>query len=178
MRKESDRPVSAEQAGRLKVRKSSSRLVRLRNRLTSACCYAPNQFPRLSAGVLNFGLLAGAVAVLCFANAVRAADYPSQIITAGGALALIGGDSVTGTNTSAITLWRNTTLDLDAGGGAPIVINSSGTNGHGIWANTSGGGAITGTSITFGPGVTTNITTNGNQSDGIVLGGVLVSTQN
>jgi outer membrane autotransporter protein len=100
-----------------------------------------------------------------------ATDYPRQIITQGGALNLVGGDTVTGTNTPAITLWRNTILDLDAGAGAPITINSSGTNGHGIWANTSGVGAVAGTSITFGPGVTTNITTNGDQSEGILLGG-------
>lgn len=158
-------------AGRSNVRTSTSWLARLRRRLASGCCYALDQNTRSNPGTLDLRPLAFAVAFLCFANAVGATDYPAQVVPEGGALALVGGDAVTGTNTSAITLSRNTTLDLNAGGGAPIVINSSGANGHGIWANTSGVGAITGTSITFGADVTTNITTNGNQSDGILLAG-------
>lgn len=166
------RRKSAErQANPPKATGSTNRLARFRKRLSSACCYGSGLIGLAKRGCAYLGLVGAAIALLCSADAGRAVDLPAQIITQGGSLSLTGGDSVTGTNTSAITLWRNTTLNLSEGAGTPIVINSSGTNGHGIWANTSGAGAITGTTITFGPGVTTDITTNGNQSDGIFLGG-------
>ncbi|NEI72352.1 autotransporter outer membrane beta-barrel domain-containing protein [Rhizobium lusitanum] len=98
-------------------------------------------------------------------------NYTNLVVPPNSSFVLSSGDTVTGTNNTALRIQRNSTVTLSNGPVAgPITINSSGTNGHGIWTTTDGSGSITGTSLTFGSGVTTNISTNGNLSYGIHLG--------
>lgn len=131
------------------------------------------QVRRFKSRTTSAGLLLSTAIGLVLAQGAKteAADYTNVVVPPNSTSVVNSGDTFTGTTGTALKLSRNVTLTLQNGPApGPIIISGNGVNGHGIWAATDGTGTITGDTILFGPGVTTNITTNGNNSTGIFLG--------